>query len=393
MSVKKKKNDKRIWYFLTALLVVYGLACVYLYYQQSFFTEGGSFESDLPFHISMAVDDHWFYSLTAVLYQLFFLTPFGHGLTAVFLAVITVATVYVTYALLQLVTENKYSQNLMLVLAFALNVMMPAYVKWAHFQHYIGYQSASIWHNSTYICMKLLSVLVMYFYIKYEKKYREGLNYKEWMWFALLLVVANGIKPSFCMVFAPVMAIGLVVDLFRKVSFKKVFMFGLAVVPSLLVIVWQNVVLFGADTGNGIVINPGYTLSLRGTHPKITFFLSIAFPVFILLFTWKDLIKDKLYGFVWVMWLFSLVEVFFFTEAGNRAKDGNFLWGYSIGIFFVSLMAFVKYLEKIQGKEGLFEKKCLKLVFGIAGGTLFLYQTGCGIYFFSQLLQGMTYWI
>lgn len=393
MNMDQTKKNKITLYLLTALLVVYGLACAYLYYQQSFFVKGGSFESDLPFHISMAVDDHWFYSLTAVLYQLFFLTPFGHGLTAGFLAIVTVATVYATYALLQLITEKKYSKSLMLLLAFALNVIMPAFVEWAHFQRYIGYQSASIWHNSTYTCMKLLSVLVMYFYIRYEKKYRDGLSIKEWIWFALLLVVANGIKPSFCMVFAPVMAIGLLVDLFRKVPFRQVFLFGLAVVPSLFVILWQNVVLFGNDTGNGIVINPGYTLALRGTHPKVTFLLSIAFPLFILLFTLKDLIKDKLYGFVWMMWFFSLLEVYFFTEAGKRAKDANFLWGYAIGIFFITLMALVKYLQKMKAQDGIWNIKYIKKGFLVAGGLLFVYQVGCGIYFFSQLMQGITYWM
>lgn len=390
---RHEKQDNRLRCMVIIAIVIYGICCAYLYYKQCFFVDGQPFESDLPFHISMAVDDHWFYSLTAIFYQIFYLTPFGAVLTAVFLTLVTIATIFATNALLQQLTEGKYPRGLMLFFAFSCNVLMPFFLEWAHFQRYIGYQSASIWHNSTYICMKLLSVWMLLLYVKYEKTYKEGITIKEWLLFAVSLVIANGIKPNFCMVFAPVMALFLLIDLIKKTPFRKIFIFGSAVLPSLAVILWQNMVLFGDETGNGIVINPGYTLSLRGNHPKITFILSIAFPLFILLFTIRDLYKDKFYSFAWIMWLVSFLEVFLFTEAGKRAKDANFLWGYSIGIFFITIMAVLKWIEKIKVKEGLFKYNAIRFIFLFGGGAIFLYQTYCGIFFFIGLLQGNSYWM
>lgn len=376
-------QDRWVLYGLYVLLALYGIACAYLYYHQLFWVEGGLFESDLPFHVRMAVEDHWFYSLTAVIYQLFYLTPFGNELVAVFLAGVSVATIWATFLLLQQITGKVYSPGMMLLFAFLSNVIMPFFVKWAHFQRYIGYESASIWHNSTYTVMKLLGILTFTCFLRLSEKYRQGLSRKEWLTFACLLVLCNSVKPSFCMMFAPAMAIFLLAELFHKVPFKRVFLFGLAVVPSLLVILWQNMVLFGADTGNGIVWNPGYALAMRGAHPKVTFVLSLAFPLFVLLFTWKDWKTDRLYRFVWLMWLLAFLEVFLFAEAGDRAKDSNFFWGYSMALFFVNLSAMKKLVDG-NGKN---------IVFSVGGAVCLAYQVWCGISFFSRLLTGETYWM
>lgn len=386
-------REKKLIWIMTGIVFLYGVACMYLYYHQLFFVEGGRFESDLPFHVRMAVEDHWYYSLTALLYQLFYFTPWGNGLTAFFLAAVSVASVYASACLLHRLTGEKHSYAEMLLFAFTGEFIMPFFLRWAHFQRYIGYESASIWHNSTYICMKLAGILTFSCFLKLRDSYSEGIRSKEWITFAFLLILCNGIKPSFCMIFAPAMAVFLLAELFHGVPFRRVFLFGMAVVPSLVVILWQNVVLFGEDTGNGIVLNPGYALSLRGSHPKVTFILSIAFPLFVLLFSLKELLRDARYRFIWFMWLFGFLEVFLFSEAGSRAKDSNFFWGYSMAVFFVNLASMEKLLTKGRSKDGMFGKKLFRYFFVSAGAICLAYQVWCGLYFFGRLLTGESYWM
>lgn len=380
--------------FFVALTVLYGVGCAYLYYHQTLHVDGMPFESDLPYHISMAVEDHWFYSLTAMFYQVFYKTPFGNQLTAVFLAVVSMATIFATYELLREMTKKRYSEGILFTFAIVANVVMPFFVRWAHFQRYIGYQSPSVWHNSTYICMKLCAVLVMIWFWRLKDSYREGLSVRHWLAFAGLLIIANAVKPSFCMVFAPAMAFYLLGDLVcKKVPFKRVFAFGMAVIPSLLVILWQNSVLFGSDTGNGIVIAPGYTLSLRGNHPKVTFLLSMMFPIVVLLYTLSEMLKDRNYRFVWMMWGFAFLEVFFLSEEGKRSLDGNFMWGYSIALFFLFLIAIVKMLEKIGDKRGICQYFSIRVLMILISGIVLGYHTYCGVLFFLQLLEGKSYWM
>ena len=158
------KKNRIIQTALWALIIVYGALCVFLYYRQTFHVEGMPYESDLPYHISMAVDDHWFYSLTAIFYQLFYLTPFGNFLTALFLGCVTTGTIGMTFLLFREITDGSVPEPYLLLFGFLVNIAMPFFVRAAHYQRYIGYQSPSIWHNSTYICMKFCGILTLLLY-------------------------------------------------------------------------------------------------------------------------------------------------------------------------------------------------------------------------------------
>ena len=395
--MKEKQKESFIMGILWLLIFLYGIFCSILYYHQTFHTVGMPFESDLPYHISMAVDDHWFYSLTAILYQIFFLTPCGSLLTAVFLGSVTVGTIAASCVLLQEIAKKTHCEDLprplFLLLGFLCNVIMPFYVRSAHYQRYIGYQSASIWHNSTYLCMKLCGIFTLILYLRLEEKYRNGLTAREWISLAGAFVLVNAVKPSFSLVFLPVMALYLLADLFRRIPFIRIFFFGLTVIPSLLVILWQNLILFGGETGNSIEIRYGYTLTLHSLHPKATLLLSIAFPLFVLLFLWKELFRDKWYLMSWLVWGVSLVQVTFLSESGARARDGNFMWGYSFGIFLITVWSVIKLLEAVKSPKGILTHRPLRLSFAAVSIAVFVYQCYCGFVFWTQLCQGVTYWM
>lgn len=391
------KKDRIAKIFLWALVIAYGVCCVYLYDKQTFHVEGAPFESDLPSHIKMAVEDHWFYSITAILYGLFYLTPVGNHLTALFLGCVTVGTIGLTVTLFRAIIERAgwecKSESLLLFASILCNIAMPFYIRAAHYQRYIGYQSATVWHNSTYICMKFCGILTLILYLRLEQKYRDGLSVKEWFLMAGAFVLVNAVKPSFFLVFAPVMALYLLADFIKKVPFYRIFLFGLTVVPSLLIVLWQNQVLFGNHTENGIVFRFGYTLTLHGTHTKATLILSIAFPLFVLFLLWKELLRDKWYLFSWLVWGVGLVQVACLAESGDRARDGNFMWGYSFGIFLILVWSVEKVLEQLKRPTGIFQKKYVRYSFAGSAFLILAYQCYCGIVFFVRLCQGITYWM
>ena len=79
---------------------------MYLFYNQSIQEVYGDsllFESDLPYHISMVVDDGWYYSLTAFVYAFLYKIADGTVLIAVFLALVSAATVIATQKFLELI--------------------------------------------------------------------------------------------------------------------------------------------------------------------------------------------------------------------------------------------------------------------------------------------------
>ena len=436
MEREKRSGKKETWrqksvgeWLLWALTAAYGLACLYLYYMQSVQPldyNNRYFQSDLPYHISMIVEDGWYYSFTAYVYQaLYFLCGGSTVGIALFLAAVTVATLLLTEVLLRRMAGMQGRNWITMAAALALNLVMPFYLKWAGSYRYVSYQSGNLWHNSTYLCMRLLALGALLYYQGLAEEYREKITVRQWFDFALLLVVCTGVKPSFLTVFAPVLALKLLWDLCHGVRFKQVFLLGAAVLPACGVVLWQNMVLFGEDTGNGMTFDPWYTFSLHADRPKLAVLCSLAFPLVVLGASlmaatkreWQQLgvIREdvwpggiyqlrlnRIYLFSWLMALVGFAEALCLVETGGRSRDGNFLWGYLFALFWLYVVSLVKWLflrnvdiVLLTPEGGHLQRVRLTLVRAacILAGLVLLYQLFCGVFFFIRLLSGETYFM
>lgn len=372
------------------LVILYGIASLWLFYRQSVAdlnVEGAiPYESDLPLHISMIIEDGWYYSFTAYAYKLLHML-FG-GTTvgiALFLGICATATVYLTESFVCRLGKYREKTWFTLLLALSLNFVMPVYVRAVGEYRYVSYQSGNIWHNSTYICMRLAALAALLSYFKLEEKYREGITWKEWCGFALLNFVCTGIKPSFLLVFSPVMGVFLLVDLFRRVPLKRILIFGSALLPSGLVILWQNAVLFGEETGNGMEFRPWYTFALHANITKLAVVCSVLFCGLVVLLTLKKMVSEKNYLFIAAMTVLGFLEALCLVESGSRAADGNFLWGYSFCLFVLFAVCAVRWLE--------FSGKGVQKVLRIGLGLVYAWHLYCGLYFFVNLAAGASYWM
>lgn len=394
-KVLKKSALPLCW----VVVALYGAACLYLFYMQSLRPLGTDvilFDSDLPDHLNMILEDGWLYSFTAYIYLfLNFLTPGNTVLVAVVLAAVTIGAVLLTEKLLRIFLDKEKITALTLGGAMILNMVMPFF--WARIgaYRYVSYQSGNVWHNSTYLFMKPGALIAILLFLEIEKNYAKKIQWKHWLGFCLALIVTTGIKPSFLTVFAPAMALKLLWDLFHKVPFKQIFIFGCAVLPACGVMLWQNSVLFGESTEQGFTIDPWFTFSLHAETPKIAVLCSIAFPLTILVFSVFELLKDKHYAFAWLMTLVGFLEALLLCETGSRARHGNFLWGYFIAIFYIFVVSFVKWLKLWKNAQTATNAK-LKWLYRamfFIGGLVLYYQTYCGIVFFTRLLEGDSYFM
>lgn len=383
-------KEKKSRIVVHILVVLYGIACLWLFFRQSVAdlnVEGAiPYESDLPLHISMIIEAGWYYSFTAYAYKLLYMvfggTTFG---IALFLCLCAAATVYLTESLVCLLGKYREKTWFTLLLSLSLNFVMPVYIRAVGEYRYVSYQSGNIWHNSTYICMRLAALAALLCYFRLEEKYRKGINWKEWCAFALLNFVCTGIKPSFLLVFSPVMGLCLLADLFRRVPLKRILAFGSALLPSGLVILWQNYVLFGEETGNGMEFRPWYTFSLHANITKLAVVCSVLFCGLVVAVTLKKLAAEKNYLFIAAMAVLGFLEALCLAESGSRAADGNFLWGYSFCLFVLFVVCAVKWLE--FGGTGV--QKFLRIGLGL----VYAWHLYCGLYFFVNLTAGASYWM
>lgn len=398
-----KVNKKRIGLLAIEIIVlgVYAVLCEFLYYMQTLKLPHYLYESDLPYHIEMALDG-WGYSVTAILYR--FLSQFSNSghLIAIFLSICTIATILITYKAVEMYMQEEWQ---CFAIAMISGLVMPFYISTAHITRYIGYQSGNIWHNSTYIVMKLFAAMTLMAYFVIAKRYATKLTVKDWIVFSLLLVLTTATKTSFILVFAPAALVMLLVDLYLKVPLRKVFLVALTIVPTLLVIFLQQTVLFGGETGNGIAIDFAYAIYLTTGRPYLTMPLSLLFPIIVLLAnawpvlkqTLKDLkkreksLQHRELIMSWLMWGFAFLEYAFLKETGERFRDGNFSWGYDLVVFILFVVSMVYFVKNLKDKE--FAPRPLRIIYGICAGGVLGYHLYCGVYFFSELLTGRSYFM
>jgi len=392
------KADKIAKIIYIVVLAVYAGALAYLFYHQLLVLKYGPevmFESDTAAHVSFAVYSGYYHSLAAFIY-LFFVKVFGLDAGIVLITItLTVATVLAIPFTARLINEFVKRTDYtipgwaVLLISFLANIHMAFYMAAANKQHYIGYQCANMWHNSTYIFMRLFAVITLITFLKIYDGYEEGIKFSKWLSFTLLLTITTGFKASFLTVFAPVLAILLLRDLLYGEKFKRVFGMALSVVLPIAVMIVQSIVMSGTDGSNGYRIKPFAGLSMRGDHPKVTLVLSVAFPLLIFFIHINDFYKDKFFFWTWVLWAVGFLEVFLLIETGERALDSNFMWGYSISLFFLFLASMVKLVrDLINPGTG----KVRKALCYVAVPVLFWHVIS-GIWYFALLLTGVTYFV
>ena len=380
-----------------AALVVYAGFLAFLFYNQLQPLHNGTslYESDTAKHVSFAVYDGYYHSLAAFIY-LFFIKVFGLVagtiLIAATLTAVTVLAIPLTAKLIgEVLKRSEYTipYPAVLVISFFANIHTAFYVSAVNKQHYIGYQCANMWHNSTYLFMRLFAILTVMAFLKLYEDYEEGPQPGEWIVFTLLLTVTTGFKASFLTVFAPVMALLLIRDLLYGEKFKRVFSIGMTVVLPIVVMVIQSIVMAGDGGSNGYAFRPFYALKMRGDHPKVSLILSVAFLLVVFFIHLLDFYKDKFYLWTLAMWAVGFLEVFLFAETGARALDSNFMWGYSISLFFAFLMSMVKICrDLVDSGTGI-----VKRVFCFAAVAVMLWHVISGVWYFALLLTGVTYFV
>ena len=165
----------------------------------------------------------------------------------------------------------------------------------------------------------------------------------------------------------------------RGKIFLRCVALGTTVFPSLAVMLYQQITLFGADTDSKMQI--GFMVGLRAMayHPGFKILLSMVFPIVILAFVFKDLLKDRKYTFGWLHMIINLGITCFVYETGHRLSHGNFLWSsfFAIGILFI--VSITKYVEIARERR----IGALALSSGVLGVHVFSWMNYVGV-----LIQG-----
>lgn len=395
MQNDKRRATGKNTYLLVdvVLLVVFTCAIYFLLYQQTQYKqEVGLYQADLVDHINTALSGKGYSLISASFRWIYACVPSIHGIVA-FLVLVSLLTVFlIAFAIDKWTSidgKGGCEWYMYVPLAITCTILTSIYIPFVYPYFYNGTCLTQPWHNSTYLLMRCLGMLVMIVYFQIEEHYLEHISLKQMVIFTILLALVNYAKPNFIIGFAPMMLIYLVQDFVRtrgKSCVQNV-KFGICVLASLPILYVQSTILYPAGGESKIV----FTLEnvINGLKNGQLFSIPIAglvFPIVITLMLKRKGRLSKKMRQSWVMWIISWGEKLFLTETGYRMYHGNFGWGCRFFSVFLVVVCIAEWIH-VYKRHVLSRKEFL------AGSFCLLLNILCSIYYFCYLLTGQLYTI
>lgn len=264
---------------------------------------------------------------------------------------------------------------------------------------YVGVFSCNPFHNATYMAARPFAILAFFQYAKlldsYETGYggrwkhaESGVDLRDYVLFALYLLLATMAKPSFTIVLVGAAGLIMVYRMVRSKfrNFLPTIQLGLCFIPTFIDLLYQFKGVFvpeeGAEGGIGFCF--GDVWKLYCDNIPLALCLAAGFPILVLILNFKELKKNTIYRFSWQVYLMGFAMAFLIYEKGFRMPDFNFSWGYMYGIFFAFVGALLVLLQATIRKK----RPWLLAMQWMA----FAWHVACGLYYFWGIFQGKIYY-
>lgn len=251
---------------------------------------------------------------------------------------------------------------------------------------FLGYISPNPYQSPTYILLKPFVLMV---FIGICNNLFEKWNWQQGIIVTFMIVCASLAKPSFTLTLLP--AGGLLILFFYLKELKKLnwlFVLGPIGLTSIIMLISGFIVNYSGDRGERILFEPFAAMLTQAPNIILIFvflFLSITFPLLVIIFYWKKIWTILQIRLGWINFLVSLFYLYFFAEKYNLTSN-NFVWGSMIGLFllfFVSITEWVKIL--FSPEPGKFQITWREI---LVGSSLLLHTT-CGIIYFWVCLTSV----
>lgn len=396
----KIKNNLNVKYSplpFWLIMAVFSLMAFYLFYNQAIPHDSVIFPSDTAWHLSLAFDTEnpspALIDTTTVKLHTLTDVPAEFIMALLMTLCISGSAVLLRYFIADYChadsTFKKYQTDFVSVALMLVSaVVLPGISATGHFPSWYLFKfPANVWHNPTYISCKFFAITVFFLVFKSYETFETNIksSVKPYILLCIFSILCMLAKPSFFIGFMPacclVMAIQLLTTKFR--SFWPSFWCGIAFVPSLLVLLWQNSLYFGQESEAGIVLMPFglfRALNINMFQLGLNILCGAVFPLYMIYLYFKNRQFDLFNNICVANWFISIAVALFLVEEGERFLHGNMTWTCLSGNFFIFVMGAVLLMQnRFNRKEQFF------------GWLLFLIHTIYGIVYFIWVCTGRFY--
>ena len=208
---------------------------------------------------------------------------------------------------------------------------------------YLGYIGLATYHNPTIRLLQPVALLSFLLAVRVFTSFSN--SWKVVLSSAFLVIFSALIKPNYLLCILPALGLMVVIWLvWKKPVDWRLLIAGFSgarhfdPVGSAI----ANLYLPGNDASS-IIFDPLGVMSGYSGYLLPKFFLSILFPLVVLIFNFRRVVRDNTLMLAWVGFLASVLQMYLLAELGSRFADGNFLWGAQI-MSFILFVASARFL-------------------------------------------------
>lgn len=274
----------------------------------------------------------------------------------------------------------------------------PLYVPRFNDIYYLGQGTGNIWHNPSNIMVKLFAIVAFCIIAKIVKK-QENASREEIIALAVILVLSVIAKPAFLQAIIPGLGLYMVIRLCidkSKEEFIKFLIVAASFIPAVIIMFFQlYITLFGTTRGSkmegeltigegmvlsnyqqGIGVAWGKVYEYWTPNIYVSFLLAFAFPLFVFLFNYRKLIKDKVVQLVLCYELAAWLESVLLYQRGPGERSGNFFWASYLSMYVIWMIMLYHFLITLKEMN---KKNVREYIYIFGGVGLFAIHLILGI--------------
>lgn len=300
----------------------------------------------------------------------------GDRTTAGFLVVLAAQVVLlpIIYCLLRPVLPNTAHAALQTAvftagLVFVAPIALPTL---AENNFYFGYVVANAIHSPTTNVLKPFALGVLVVTLAGLSN-RLRFTFLTWLGVTLLVTLCLFTKPNYMLSLLPALILAVGYRFWRGEVANTKLIVSAVIVPTILLLIAQYALGF-SDAEAGIAFAPfsvvGHLTGYGIPQLILMFFLSILFPLLVVLSRWQTARRDVGLVASWLAFLAGAVQMYFLSETGVRQWHGNFWWSAQITLFVLFVYSAVFHLRAANQHPSRFDKLItgvfgLHVVFGV----------------------------
>jgi|GEM_PF-1110328 len=302
---------------------------------------------------------------------------------------IYLATAWILYFILKntlKLDQSRISEVKIWALAVLSLFVMPINFFFLHERLTLGYISANVLHNPTYILSRVFSLALFYLCLLWSEK---EIDFKKGALLCVLSFLSTASKPNFMMGFGPALVLFFLIKnkTIKRENFRLLLFVGL---PAFLVLLTQFLMRSSAAETSKFVFAPFMAVLIRVPNiPMLLLFmlLSLAFPLSVFILNWQSIKKETPTLLLLLTLAINFLLFILFAEVPNTGHL-NFIWGLMMAVFLTFVYTIIIWANQYTMED----KKFWSLKSWLPFTLLLLHIASGVLYYFSVVLYPGPVW-